>query len=340
MPSTAGTTTATKFRVAALLLAAVVTFGTVGYHVVEGWDFGDCLYMTVVTVSTVGFQEVHDLSDAGRAFTLVLIVTSLGVFAFAITTIASYVLEGQFREVARRRRMFRSLARMKGHCIVCGSGEMALQAGRELRESGRDVVFVTQDEGKVIDALGEEHIMVVSGPPTSDATLAQARVAEAAGLVAALESDADNLFVVITARNLAPDLLISARCELETSLDKLRLAGADHVVLADVVGGTRLASALLRPGVVAFLDSVIKSEQVDLRLEEAMVPQGCPLCDMTLAEAQVPQKTGLIVIAVKKAGEGAYRFNPGANTEIGSGDTLIVMGYQDQIESLRELVGV
>ena len=334
-----------RFLRTALFFALVLLLGTLGYMTIEGWSAGDSLYMTVITLTAVGYDEVHPLSPPGRLFTGLILaggITGLGLW-FAFLT--SFIVESDLAHVFRNRRIQKEIKRMKNHIIVCGSGRTGRQVIEELLMAGETFVVIERDREKV-EELYEllPDLPIIEGDATIDHFLEDAGVGEAQGLIACLSADTDNLFVCLSARDLNANVKIVARAYEEETVPKLYRAGANHVVSPNASGAIRMASFMLRPSVVSFLDVATRSPDLTLRLEEQTVHSSSPLSGRTLMDAQIPQNTGLIVIAVRKknqegAGEEyAYVYNPVATTLLEPGDIMIVMGSPDQIKKLRAFV--
>ncbi|UCC71098.1 MAG: potassium channel protein [Gemmatimonadota bacterium] len=330
-----------RFALAGLYFAVVFLIGSAGYALIEGWRWIDALYMSVTTVTSVGFMEVYPLSPAGRTFTIVLIllgITGLGIW-WALTT--ALIVELDLGGVLRRRRIMRSIEGLSDHYIVCGLGRMGRVVVTEMLEAKHPFVIIEQDAGRIAMML-ERHadLLIVEGDATLEGTLKIARVDKARGLAACLADDADNILVCMTARHLNPGLNTVARAYSEESLEKLRRVGAERVVSPNVTGGVRMAYSLLRPHVVDFLECAISSAGIELRLEQAAIPPGSHFVGQSLAELRIPQRTGLIVLALQRATEtGPPVYNPGPETRLEAGDVMIVMGSSEQIEQLREYAG-
>lgn len=323
-------------------LLVLLTIGSVGYVVIEGWPFRDALYMTAITLSAVGYDEVRPLSQAGRTFTIGLIFLGISALGIWIGLLTALIVESDLAQTLKQRKTVKGIAKLSGHVVVCGAGRTGTQVVEELQSQGRDYVVIER-EPRLLEALMEEvpDCLTVEGDATLDHTLESASIASASGLVACLSSDTDNLYVALSARALNPSLTIVARAYDDESVDKLYRAGADHVVSPNVTGAMRMAAVLLRPSVVSFLDVATRSPEVELRLEEARVSSRSPVCGRTLGRAKIRESTGLMVIAVRKGGEaGEFVFNPSAETPLDEGDEMIVLGRPDQIQRLTEYIGV
>jgi voltage-gated potassium channel len=331
---------AARFAAAAAYFAVVTMFATVGYRAIEEWSWFDSFYMSVTTVSAVGFMEVHPLSAAGRGFTAMVIalgVTGLGIW-WALTT--AVIVELDLGGALRRRRRMKQIEGLEGHYVVCGAGRVGRMVVQELERMDQRVVVIERDPARayqIEEAL--PHLPVLSADATKERVLTVARVQFARGVAACLDDDADNLLVCLSARHLNPKVATVARAYDEESMDKLLRAGADHVISPTLTAGARMASTLLRPNVVSFLDATIVGRDMDLRLEEAVIPEGSPLHGASLGEARIPQETGLIVIAVQRArGDGDHIYNPGPDTRLAAGDVMIVLGRGTQLKRLEEYV--
>lgn len=322
-----------------ILLSSVVVFGIIGYMLIEGWPLLDAVYMTVITMTTVGFGEVRPLSNGGMIFTIVLVVGGAGVILYGISNITAIIVEGQLRDILRRRHMERAIKVLKDHYILCGCGQTGIRVAREFLETKKRFVIVEKEPSK-IERLGEiNKLLYIQGDATQDEILLTAGVKNAKGLVSALPKDKDNVFVVLSARNMNPGLRIVARAETEESGPKLKRAGADAVVFPTFIGGLRMASEMLRPQVVEFLDVMMRGKDMTLRIEEVEIHPGSRLAGKTLGEIEIPQKTGLIVVAIKESESGTYRYNPHASFKLKELDILIVLGEISHVKTLRKMIG-
>jgi len=327
-----------RFRVirAFVLLVFVAIAGTIGYNRLEGWDLLDGLYMTVITMTTIGYGETGPLSENGRVFTIVLGLVSVGIAGYAISTVAALLVEGDLNRIIRRHKMDKQIAKLNEHIILCGAGRVGTQIALEFYQTQTPFVLVDQDPEAIEEMLRVGHIPYLQGNATKNETLRLAGIERAKGLVAALRDDKDNAFVVLSARSLNPNLRIAVRLNEEENIEKLRQVGADEIVLPDVIGGLRLASVMIRPSVVAFLDEMLRVTGQTLRMEEIRISDDSTLAGKTLVEADIARRTGLLVVAIKW-GDGGYQFNPRGQTVLKSGDILIVIGTPEKLVALKRL---
>lgn len=325
-----------------VLLATLLVVGTFGYVVIEGQGLADAVYMTMITLTAVGYEEVWPLSPAGRVFTMFLLVGGLTWLGLWFANLTSLIVEMDLKGALRRRRNMKDISKMNDHVIVCGCGRTGRQVAQELETMTSDYVIIEKDTAR-IDELREflPHAHVIEGDATHDHVLLEAGLLRAKGLVACLSKDTDNLFVCLSARDLAATLKIVARAYEEETMDKLYRAGADHVVSPNVSSAIRMASVLLRPSAVTFLDIATRSSDLALRMEQTVISPTSAVAGQTLMEAKIPQRTGLIVIALRKKTDQRHEFvfNPVASTRLDAGDEVIVLGQDEQIRKLREVVG-
>ena len=318
--------------VALLLLASVA-----GFMWIEGYSLLDAVYMTVITLSTVGFGEVHPLSPAGRVFTIVVILLGVGTGAYLFRIVAEYVIAGELAGTLRQRRIMRTVEKLRDHYLVCGYGRVGQQVITELQSLQLPFVVIDRDR-TAIERCEQRGIPFVEGDATDDEVLRRAGIERARGLVAVLDSDADNVFVVLSARSLNPNLMIVARATSEDVERKLIKAGADRVVSPYIMAGYRIASLLVRPHVVGFLDTALHSQDLELWLEEIVVAPTSPLVGQTMAEANIRAQTGANVLAVIRGAEHrVVDWSPELRLE--ANDILIVLGKPSQLETLAELAG-
>lgn len=317
------------------LFGGLMLMGTIGYILIEGWPWQDALFMTVITLSTVGFGEVRPLTTAGEIFTIGLIVLGVGGAAYTFSTVADYIVAGELRGVLRRKRMQNEIKRLNNHYIICGFGRVGRRVAMDLQANDVDVVVVENntDSAAEVESMGFLHLF---GDATDDTVLREAGIERAAGLCTCLPGDAENVFAVLTARTLNKDLIIIARVDRASSERKLMVAGANHVISPHAIGGHRMASQLLHPNVVEFLDVVMRQGNLELWIEEIVVHHGSEMENHTLAESQIRTRTGANVLAVRRPDGHTYT-DPAGSFGIQFKDSLIALGTPDQLESLANL---
>ncbi|MBL8148773.1 MAG: potassium channel protein [Blastocatellia bacterium] len=317
---------------------AIFFMGVVGYRVIEGWPFLDAIYMTVITLATIGYGETRPLSNQGRVFTIFLILSGLGIMGYGLGISASFIVEGQFGRLVRQRRMEKRIKQLSEHYIICGGGETGRCVVSEFVKTKQPFVLIDLNKDNIIDIQQtyNDDFCYIVGDATKDAVLTAAGIECARGLISTLNSDKDNLFVVLTARSLNEELRIVSRVIEPASERKLITAGANNVVSPNIIGGLRMASLMIRPAVVSFLDLMIRQQNATLRIEEVELPPETDMDGKTIASSKIFTKTGLLIIAMKK-GLG-YVYNPPPETGLQTGDVLIVIGDVDQINSLKKLV--
>ena len=322
------------------LFFTVFFIGVAGYKIIGGkdWSFFDCLYMTAITVSTVGYGEVVDLSanPAARAFTIIFILLSLGTIAFAVTSITSFIVEGELKNILGRRRMEKEIAKLKDHYIVCGSDETAQTIIQELVLTQRPFVVVEPLQEKIDRFSAPGNILFVHGDPTEDSVLVQAGIERAKGILLSLPSDEANLFVSISARSLNPGIRIVAKGMDVKSHKKMFKAGSDAVISPSFIGGMRMVSEMIRPAAVTFLDMMLRERDKILRVEEIRVKKGSSLVGKTLEEAGVERETLSLLVAIRKAGSNKYNFNPSKKTGIEEDDVLVLIATPEIVREIEK----
>jgi len=329
-----------QLRFAALVVVVLILLGTIGYMTVERWPFLDALYMTVITISTVGYGLPKPLSPAGTVFTCVLILAGVStLFAVVFWTIGNAIemaAADKMQFMFWRKKMEKAIRAIKDHYIVCGYGRMGQAIAQELR--ARKVPFVVvENNPEQLPKLIAEKILFIEGDATDEEILTAAGVERAKGLITVAPSDADNTFIVLTARGINPNLFIVARSIKVEDEPKLRRAGADRVMSPYILGGRRMAWAVLRPTVVDFLDSAIGSESLHLEIGEVTVTSESEFAGSTIRESGIRGKSGATVIGVKTKA-GALTSSPSPDVEIQEGDVLVVVGTPGQIESLQKMI--
>jgi voltage-gated potassium channel len=328
-----GLHTTSRLAAGLLVMLLALAAGTVGYM---GFGFGflDALFQTVITVSTVGFGEVHRFSPGEEVFTIFVILFGVGAAAYALSVLIEFFIEGYFGGGFGRRRMEREIASMHDHVILCGWGRVGRAIARSLRAEKADVVVVDSSPERIATVDSP----YVHGDATDEDVLRAAGIARARVLITALNADADNLYVTLTGRSMRPDLFIVSRAATDQAVGKLIQAGANRVVNPQDLGGARMAALATQPHVADFLDVVMHDGSLELRLEQVLVAPGSPLAGQTLRSSRLHDQTGTLVLAMREPGA-AFRSNPPPTAEIVAGEVLIVIGDTDQIERLRALAG-
>ncbi len=316
-----------------LLLFIILLAGTIGYIIIEEMTLIDALYMTVITLATVGFREVKDLSEAGKIFTIVLILSGFGVFTYALTIGARIIIEGEIKEVFKKRKMRKKVEALSGHYIVCGYGRMGSIIVKELLANKMPIVII---EKNALNLPDNDNITYFVGDATNDEILKSAGIERAKGLITVLPSDAENLYVVLSARELNKDLFIVARAVEKEAEPKLKRAGANRVVSPYFIGGLRIAHTVLRPNVVDFLEFATSSEYVEIQIEEIDISPKSSLIGKSISQIGIGKDLGIIIIGIRRA-DGRMKFNPNSQTIIKEGDTLIVLGQTDNLLKLEKL---
>jgi len=314
------------------IFLGLLVVGTLGYVALEGWPVIDAFYMTVITISTVGFGEIRALSNTTRLFTAVLIVSGVGAAAYTFSSVADYIVAGELRGVLRRQRMENRIRKLENHYIVCGYGRVGTQVAQELSHSHVETVLIDRaiERFEELEAAG---ILTVVGDASEDAVLLQAGIEHAAGLCACLPEDADNVFVTLTARTLNPKLTIISRANTQENERKLRIAGADHVINPYSISGHRMARQLMHPNVVEFMDVVMRRGQVEMLIEEIQVSAESAVQDKTIAECDIRQHTGANILAVRRPGGKTFT-GLGGDFVLMAGDVMIALGTPGQLAAL------
>ncbi|WP_456396221.1 potassium channel family protein [Desulfurobacterium sp.] len=327
-----------KFLRILLLITSVVFFSTIGIMVIEKWPFFDALWHVIITISTVGYGEIHPLTEAGKVFTMLIIIIAFSVYAYGASTIAYMIFEGDLKKYFALKRLEKMISQMKNHTIVCGLGRTGLAAIQELHKEHIPFVIIEKNHEKINKILETYHnIRYIVGDATNDEILMKAEIKSAANLIITTSNNSDNLFITLSAKNLNPGVKIVARASEEASIPKLKMTGADEVISPNTIGGIRMASIAIRPNVVSFLDIVTRHGEIDLRLEEVKIPDDSPVHGKLLKDVQIPQKTGVIVIGIKRE-DGSFILNPVPTTMLLKGDTIIIIGTTEQFEKLKKLI--
>ncbi len=343
MADQATLTESNKRRIYLALLIFVLVFclGVIGFKVLGGprWSVLDSVYMTVITLSTVGYGEVQSMAGnpAIRVFVILFNLVCLGTIAFAITSITAFIVEGELKNILWRRRMDKRIARLKDHYLVCGSDETAQSIIRELLLTRRTFVVIESSPEAIEKLAAIGKILILLGDPSDDAVLVRAGIARARGIFLSLPTDEENLFVTISARNLNPKLRIVAK-GIEINADKkIAKAGADIVISPSFIGGMRMVSEMVRPAATTFLDMMLRDREKVFRVEEMRVGKGAPLVGKTVEEARLAEKTGALLVALRQAGSADYEFNPHKDRRIRENDVLILIARPDMIAALGKV---
>ncbi len=324
-----------KLQMALGAIAGLIAFGTMGYKLILGAPLFECFYFTIITVTTIGYGELLNMTQEARYFTVVLILLSLGTIGYALSAAAQAVVESGLLSTFGRRRMYKDINQLNAHYILCGAGRIGSRVIREVARSGHDFVVIESDEANADKLLREGHL-VLMGDATDDDILMAAGVERASGLVCALSSDPDNLYVTLTARDLNKDLMIVARANDESAVNRLMKAGANKVVSPAITGSNQMAQMLLRPAVADFIELATMTEGLDLEMEQISIGKDSPFSGIALKDTGIRADHDVMVIAIKREERGMI-FNPSADTLIKSGDALVVIGSHDSLVSLEKM---
>jgi voltage-gated potassium channel len=322
------------WRLAVVLLAGVICGGTLGYMAIEGWSPWDALYMTVISVTTVGYKEVHPMSRLGELHTMLVLTVGVATVLYTFSFFMARLVEGELQARWTRRRRDRMLEDLKHHFIVCGFGRMGRIIAHEFARQHVPFVIIERDADRMQEATAEG-FLAVEADASSEHVLNRVGINRARGFIAAVSTDAENVYAVLSARLLRPDLFIIGRAETDDAKGKLVRAGADRVIAPYQIGGLQLAQTALRPAVVDFVQIATSSDNLELNMEQVSIRPGSALADQTIIASNLRQRFGVIVVAIQRA-NGRMDFNPAPETPMHAGDHLVVLG---RTESLRELEG-
>ncbi len=325
-----------KLLFSILMLLVVVLFGIFGYTWIEGWNLLDSLYMTIITLSTVGYGEVREIGPGGRVFTVLLIVFGLFTITYIVGLVAETLVAGEIRSVLGRRKVSKKIKSLRDHYIICGYGRIGSIICKGLTRKAIPLMVIEKDE-QVQEQLEEDEILYLQGDATHEETLLEAGIAKAKGLVSVVSSDAENVYICLTARGLSPRLYILSRAEDEASERKLLRAGANKVILPYILGGRRMVQAIIRPTVSDFLESAVHDQSFELAIEEITVGEDSRLVNQSLVDSGIRQEMDIIIIGIKQK-DGTMIFNPSSQAEIQSDDILIAMGRNKDLETLRRVL--
>ena len=319
-----------------VILTGILSIGTIGYMIVEKWRFLDALYMTVITITTVGYGEIKTISQAGRIFTIVLIFLGISVVAYILGIVAQAMIEFQLKSILGRKKLGLRIRSIKNHYIICGYGRIGKVISHELRSSKIPIVVIDHGpESK--EGLDYYDIPYIIDDATSEDVLLEAGIERAKGVVTVVSSDADNLFITMTARGLNPKLFILARADEEHARKKLSRVGANRVVLPYQIGGQKMAQTIVRPAVTEFLELTVHDKDIELVIEELLVEERSRLNGVNLENSGIRQEMNIIIVAIREK-DGNMTFNPSSKTSIDAGDTLIALGYISDLERLSSIL--
>jgi voltage-gated potassium channel len=325
-----------KLRYSLGILFGIIAFGTAGYYAFENMPLFDAFYMTIITISTVGFSEIRPLTTLGRSITVLIIVLGIGVGTYSIGLLVQWLVGGELQKVFGRRKLQKQIAELKNHFIVCGFGRIGRIVCRELYEDKIDFVVIEQDHSAIEDVVAEKYLFLEMDA-TSEEALQAAGIKNARGLVTAVNSDANNVFITLTAKGLRSDIFILARASMEKNEEKLIKAGATRVVSPYLIGARRMAHVLKRPTVVDFIDIATMGNKLGLIMEEAVVGPKSDLIGKNLIDSRLRQNFGVIIVAIKKT-SGQMIFNPVPSETLETGDVIVVIGKKEDLKRMSEIL--
>lgn len=329
-----------KLKIILFLFFSLVIGGTVGYMVLLKIPLISALYMTVITISTVGYKEVAMMTESAQIFSIFLIFLGVGTVGYTFTTVLVMFIDGRIQDIWRDRKMEATIKGLENHYILCGADEAGKAIIKDFKRHDQSIVVIDQDEDKCLN-LRDKGILVICGDATDEEVLRSAKVDRAKGLLANLTTDMENIMIVLTARELSPQLHIISRAILPGAREKLIKVGADNTISPNEITGKRMAGMMMRPQIISFLDVITRMGNVPLDLEEVEVPKGSGMIHKMLQEVEIPKKTGLIVLAIKgKDPTQMLNLNPSGRYTIQEGDTLVVLGREEQVDRLIELVKI
>ncbi len=330
-------TSSTKHLITSVLLTIVIiSLGTAGYMIIEGWGIFDAVYMTVITISTVGYGEVHEISRIGQIFTVFLVFAGVGFCIYVAGSVVQFMVEGQIRTILGRRRLDKKIDRLKNHYIICGYGRIGSVLCKNITRKPIDLVVIEKNQN-ISHIMDEDGVLYITGNAADEKILIRAGIKRAKSLIAVLATDIDNVFLVLTARQLNPDLYIIARASHEEAKSKLQAAGANKVESPYEIGAISMAQRILHPTVTNFLDQAFDYKRKDIHMEEMFVSASSNLVNVILKDSGIRQNYNLIIIAIKKS-DGSMLFNPSFESVIKAGDTLIAVGEDANLQKLAQIL--
>ncbi|MGW8192900.1 MAG: potassium channel family protein [Desulforhopalus sp.] len=325
-----------KLKLSLFLLLATIAFGTSGYVIFEGMPPFEAFYMTLITISTVGFSEVKPLSEVGRVITIIIIILGISLLTYTLGQVARIFVEGELRKILGRRKLEKQISELHNHYIICGYGRIGAIIVNELKNAGIPLLVIDQDPD-VIEILEKDQILYLNMDATSDDALLKGGLLKARGLVTAVSSDADNVFIALSAKEMRPDIFILARSSDVKNENKLRRAGASRVVCPYQMGGKRMAEILRKPTVVDFLDQTMIDDELGLQMEEALIGEGSSITGKTVMSSNLRQNYGVIIVAIKRKC-GRMVFNPGPQEIFNTGDVIVILGKKDKVREMSEIL--
>ena len=323
-----------RIKIALIILFTIIIIGTVGFHIIEGWSFVDSFYLCMATLSTVGYGDFVPTSTAGKLFAVCVIIFGVGMMFYTLVLLAETFIEGRLRYVLGGGKLERTIEKMHNHYIICGGGRIGFLICRELM-AGKVPCLIIDNHPDVIQKAQEEGFIYCKGDATQDKVLLAAGIKRAKGIICVLPSDAENLYVILTAKELNQKIYIMARSEEEESEHRLLRAGADKVMSPYTLGGVRMAMAIMRPAMLDFIEITTSRQSLELRMEEVSIGKNSQLISKTLEDSGIRKQFGLIIVAVKKD-SGKMMFNPLANYIIEEGDRLIAMGEDENVKQFAQ----
>ncbi|BBM83046.1 potassium channel family protein [Candidatus Uabimicrobium amorphum] len=322
------------------LLTTTIIFGSIGYYLICGGqeEFIDCVYMTVVTLTTVGYGEIIDVSNNvwAKVYTMFLMLFGIGVLGYCISLTTAFLVEGELIQLLKERRMKKIMSDMRDHYIVCGSGPIALHVVQELIKTGVPTVVIADDAEDFVAEFSENRVFWLNGDPSDDELLLEANIENAKGIVVTSSSDKDNLYITVSVRQINPDIRVVVQTSCLKMKEKLQRVGANAIICTNAIGGLRMASEMIRPSVVSFLDKMLRHSKGTMRIEEVPVDSSSALIGKTIANSNFKEKFNLLILAIMHR-DGEIYYNPASSTVIEEGDTLIVMGVREKVNQTRRL---